>query len=100
MELVESPLGTLRPTLKAAKMVTATCGSFMEATRKLGDLDQNTFFAVIAAGLGKARPADVEDAVFELGLHVFVQPCFDFVALLSNGGRSIKVAMENAKPGE
>ena len=100
MEVVESPFGTLRPTLRAAKTVNSVFGSFMVALQKLGELDQNAFFVVIAAGLGK-KVHEVEDDVFAHGLPDLVSPCSDFVTLLANGGKPMKsVTSEDSNSGE
>lgn len=100
MELVETPFGTLRPTLRAGKSINGFFGSYMAALRKLSELDQDAFFVVIAAGLSK-KPSEVEDDIFAHGLPDLVEPCTTFVTLLANGGKPIKpVAEGDAKPGE
>src|SRR4051812_30798674 len=75
----------LRCTLKAAKQVNAGIG-FMNVLGRLSAMDQDYYFLVVAAGLGKKIP-EVEDAVFEAGLPNLTEPLSNYVTLLANGGR-------------
>jgi hypothetical protein len=79
---------TLRCTLRAAKRVNAG-GGFAEMLRKLAIFDQDTYFAIVAAGLDK-KTSDVEDAVYENGLPDLTESLSTYVSLLANGGKPLK----------
>lgn len=96
---VETPFGMLRPTISAGRRICNQFGSYMEALRKIELLDQNAFFAVIAAGLNK-KVAEIEDDVFAHGLPDLVTPVTDYITLLANGGKPIKSDGEGNKKGE
>ena len=83
---VETPIGTLRCTLRAAKTVNKVCGSFSEAFARVQALDFDACTVVVAAGMGKSTTA-VEDDVFRTGLPDLLQPLTEYLILLSNGGR-------------
>lgn len=78
----------LRCTLKAAKSVNAVAGGFQGALARLAAMDQEAYFLIVAAGLGK-RPSDVEQAVYESGLPNLTEPLSSFVLLLANGGKPL-----------
>lgn len=90
MNAIESPVGTLTPTLRAARSVNAL-GGFAEVLRRLAGFDFDAFVAVVAAGAGK-KASEVEDAVYEAGLPSLVEPLSQFVESLANGGKPIKPA--------
>ncbi len=95
---VDSPVGTLKSTLRAARIVNGQ-GGFIEVFRKLATYDLEAYVAVAAAGLNK-KPTEVEDAVFQAGLTNLVAPFSTFVEYLSNGGKPLKPAPEGAGSGE
>lgn len=90
MSSIESPVGNLIPTLRAARSVNAL-GGFAEVLRKLAGFDFDAFVAVVAAGTGK-KASEVEDAVYEAGLPNLVESLSAFVESLANGGKPIKPA--------
>jgi hypothetical protein len=95
---VDTPLGTLKSTLRAARTVNSM-GGFAEVFRKLAVFDFDAYVSVVAAGLGK-KPSEVEDDVFKAGLPALVEPLSTYVEYLSNGGKPLKPAPEGAASGE
>ena len=89
---------TLRCTLKAAKSVNGIAGGFQGALARLATMDQDAYFLIVAAGLGK-RPVDVEQAVYETGLTTLTEALSNYVLLLANGGKPLAAA-EDAGEGE
>jgi len=87
---VDTPLGTLRCTLRAAKEVSAYFGDYLDAFRKLATFNHDAYVAIVAAGLGKSRK-DVEKDVYEAGLPNLTESLSDYVGLLSNGGKPATV---------
>lgn len=83
---IETPLGTLRTSLQAAKRVNVTCGSYFDQLQRLVAQDFTTYVALVAAGLGK-KPEDIEAKVYEVGLDVLNEPLTKFVKSLNSGGR-------------
>lgn len=90
---------TLRCTLKAAKAVNALAGGFQGALARLANMDQEAYFQIVAAGLGK-KPMDVEQAVYEAGLTTLTEPLTSFVIMLANGGKPLVAAEETSGEGE
>ena len=90
---------TLRCTLKAAKSVNALAGGFQGALSCLATMDQDAYFLIVAAGLGK-RPVDVEQSVYESGLTNLTEPLSNFVLMLANGGKPLVAAEEGNGEGE
>jgi len=90
---------TLRCTLKAAKAVNAVAGGFQGALARLATMDQDAYFLIVAAGLGK-KPIDVEQAVYETGLTNLTEPLSNFVLMLANGGKPLVAAEEGSGEGE
>lgn len=88
----------LRCTLKAAKSVNGIAGGFQGALARLATMDQDAYFLIVAAGLGK-RPVDVEHAVYETGLTTLTEALSNYVLLLANGGKPLAAA-EDAGEGE
>ena len=95
---VETPLGTLKSTLRAARIVNGM-GGFSEAFRALARFDLDAYITIVAAGLNK-KPSEVEDAVYALGLPTLVEPLTKYVEYLSNGGKPLKAVVGDAAPGE
>lgn len=90
---------TLRCTLKAAKTVNALAGGFQGALARLAAMDQEAYFQIVAAGLGK-KPMDVEQSVYEAGLTTLTEPLTNFVIMLANGGKPLVAAEETSGEGE
>lgn len=83
---VELPngIGTLRPTLGAAKNINAYFGGFVKAMERIRDLDLDAMIVMVAFALDKER-ADVENGVWKLGTKI-VSPLSKYITLLANGG--------------
>lgn len=90
---------TLRCTLKAAKSVNALAGGFQGALARLANMDQEAYFLIVAAGLGK-KPMEIEQAVYEAGLTNLTEPLSNYVLLLANGGKPLVATEENDGEGE
>lgn len=84
---VETPVGTLRCTLRAAKAVNTSFGSFTAAFQAVQTLNFNGACVIIAAGLGAKNVGDVEEDVYRTGMPDLVKPLTDYLILLCNGGR-------------
>jgi hypothetical protein len=98
MSEIETPIGTLRCTLRAAKKINGLFGSIGAAIEKVGNLDLNAYIFVAAAGLGK-DPDAVEDKVFTTGMRDLCAPMIEYLTMLSNGGRSLTNATKAAEDG-
>lgn len=87
IKLDGSPV-TLRPTLKAARRVSAA-GGFQNVVNRLQSGDIDYYINVVAAGLDK-KAADVEEKVFRTGLPALADGLVRFVNLLANGGKPFR----------
>lgn len=97
---VDSPLGTLRCNLAAAKQVNALAGGYAGVLHRLGMLDLDTYVGVMAAGLGK-KASDIEAKVYGAGLVNLTAVLVTYVTYLGNGGKPIATAAEDgAETGE
>lgn len=79
---------TLRPTLKAAKRVSAA-GGFQNVVGRLQSGDIDYYILVVAAGLDK-KTTEVEEKVFRSGLPALAESAVKYVNLLANGGRPFR----------
>ena len=93
---IDTPVGVLRCTLRAAKAIHAVFGSYIEAARRIEALDHTAAVAIVAAGLNKQR-ADVEEDVYAAGLTNLAQPLSEYVILLANGGKAPKFEADGDK---
>lgn len=91
---VETPLGVLRCTLAASKTCDVYFGNFVEANRRLANLEFDAFVKAIAMGLGK-EPAAIEEAVFAAGILDLQKPVSEYLNLLANGGRKYEAPKES-----
>lgn len=96
---VESPVGTLRTTLGAARAVNKRFGSYVDALQRVQAMDLEAYIFIVAVGRDK-RPLDVEDDVYNTGLSDLVSPLVDYVSLLYTGGKPAKPAKEGDGAGE
>ena len=83
---------TLRPTLRAAQTISKQAGGIMSAVQAVARFDFETISSVIALGLNKTSPGDVQgvaEKVYETGLADLVEPVSYFLAILANGGRPV-----------
>lgn len=83
---VETPLGTLKSSIPAARVASQVGGGFIGASARVAAFDFDTILAIMAAGLGK-KAADIEQAVFEAGMVNLSGPVSTFITYLANGGR-------------
>lgn len=91
---VETPAGTLKCTLRAAKAVNAHFGNYQNAIVALESLNQDAFFFVVAAGLGIEQDK-ADQAVFSAGMDKLITPVSRYVVGLANGGRLPAVSAES-----
>jgi hypothetical protein len=89
---IESPIGNLKSTLRAARMVNGM-GGFSEVFRKLAAFDLDAYILIACAGLGK-KTSEIEDKVYEAGLPALIESFSKYVECLSNGGKPIKPAVD------
>ena len=89
---------TLVPTLGAAMQVNKFFGGFLEADRRIKQFDLEATQIVVAFGLGKAAPKNVNELVWKTGLAKLVAPAIEFVGILANGGK--RFVAEEEKPEE
>lgn len=88
---VETPLGTLKCGLAAAKAVNALAGGYNGILHRLGMLDFDAYVAVIAAGLGK-KSSEIEAKVYGVGLVNLTASLVTYVTYLGNGGKPVAEA--------
>jgi hypothetical protein len=86
---VETPLGTLRCTLRAAKEVNAAFGSFGEAGRRADQIDFAAITMIVAAALG-AKAKDIESDVFD-NLLELRKVLGEYIGNLARGGKPVSV---------
>ena len=86
---VETPLGTLKCSIAAARTASQVGGGFIGASARVAAFEFDTILMIVAAGLGK-KPADIEQAVFEAGMPALSGPVSTFVTYLANGGKPPK----------
>ncbi|QKV17857.1 hypothetical protein [Oricola thermophila] len=82
---------TLKPTLRAARMVSQNFGGFQKALAAIGNLDLDAYVSVIAAGVG-AKASDVNEiaeAVWRTGMPGLADPVVTYLTNLANGGRPL-----------
>lgn len=94
---------TLKPTLAAALAV-GRMGGWIAMARRLGDGDITAAVALIAAGLGKDTPKNIEELVYREGLARLVDDRFVLINYLqlfnnnlANGGRPFDEAEEHSE---
>lgn len=92
---------TLKPSLRAGKVINNAFGNYVDALRQLHIYDHSAYSVIVAAALGK-KPADVEEAVFATGLNKLSVPLALFVNSLACGGRDPAELerTEDAAPGK
>lgn len=83
---VDTPVGTLKCTLRASKEVTAYFGNFINANQRIANLDSDAITVLVAAGLEK-KVKEVEDIVFAAGVVTLKAPVERWLNLLANGGK-------------
>jgi hypothetical protein len=97
IKLVDKPGGeltayTLKPTLRAAKMISRSKGGYLAVANALGSLDFDMIQYVIDHGIGltdKGREG-LDQRVYETGLTDLAAPLVRFVHILANGGKPPK----------
>lgn len=82
---------TLRPTLRAAKGISAQFGGFQKAFENIAALDLDAYIAVVSLGLdAKGDEAkEVPDLVWRTGMPNLTEPIARYLSNLANGGRPI-----------
>lgn len=92
---------TLRPTLRAAQMLSKQSGGLMSAVQAVARLDIEVVTSVIAMGLNITRPNDINDLaekVWSTGVVELVEPVTKFLTILANGGRSVEATGGSGEP--
>ena len=79
---------TLRPSLKAAKRLSAA-GGFQNVVNRLQSGDIEYYFLVVAAALDK-RNTEIEERVFRTGLPALDGGLVKFCNLCANGGKPFR----------
>lgn len=85
---------TLKPTLRAARLISRQFGGFQKALEAIGGMDLDAYISVVTAGLS-AKPEDADDianAVYRNGLPSLTEPVIQYVMALANGGRPLSGA--------
>jgi len=80
----------LKPTLFAAKRVSAAFGGFMPGWSRLAAQDLDACIVIVAAGLGAETPqqeAAAAEIAYRAGMADLIGPLGRFLAILANGGR-------------
>lgn len=95
---VDTPVGTLKCTLRASKEVSAYFGNFFRANERVSQVEHDAIVVVIAAGLGK-KPAEIEEEIYAAGLLNLSAPVKKWLDLLANGGREYVPPTSQDEPG-
>lgn len=92
----------LKCTLLAAKTVNAALDGFVGAFRRVQQFDLEAFGLIVAVGMGKKIPADLNDItekVYATGMRNLSDDVTKFLTLLSNGGRESSTGSKEASEG-
>lgn len=92
----------LKCTLLAAKTVNAALDGFVGAYQRVQRFDLDAFGLIIAAGMGKKIPGDLNDItekVYATGMRGLSDDVTKFLNLLSNGGREAAPGGKEASEG-
>lgn len=79
----------LRPTLKAATVLSSGRGGITTMTQRCLDLEFDAIQSVIVAGIGGKMSKDLPELVFKAGLIDLSTVCITFLHVLANGGRPL-----------
>lgn len=93
----------LRPSLRAAQTISRQSGGVIGAMQAVGKFDMDTITLVVAQGLGKVKPNEVNEIaeqVYSTGLTDLVPKVTEYLTIIANGGRPVSGSEENPqKPG-
>lgn len=92
---------TLRPTLRAAQTISKQSGGIIAAVQAVGRFDLEVITSVVALGLNKTTPRDVQDLaekVYATGISDLVEPVTTYLANLANGGRPVTAKAGDENP--
>lgn len=82
----------LRPTLRAARSISAKAGGIMSAVQAIGRFDFDAMLTVVSLGLDITKPAEVNDLaekIYGTGMADLVEPVTTYLSILANGGRPV-----------
>jgi hypothetical protein len=94
---------TLRPTLRAAQTISRASGGIVSAMQSVAKFEFDVVVNVIALGLGKVKPAEVNEVaeqVYATGMTDLVPKVTEFLTILANGGRPITAGGEENPPSQ
>lgn len=99
--VLEGETVTLRPTLRAAQVLSKQSGGLMAAVQAVAKFDIEVMVSVIALGLSVTNPRDVNalaEKVWATGMTELVEPVTNFLTILANGGRPFEKTGGEGKP--
>ncbi len=91
----------LKPSLRAAQTISRQAGGVIGAMQAVGKFDFDTVTLVIAQGLGRVKPNEmneVAEQVYATGLTDLVPKVTEFLTIIANGGRPVSGGSEEDPP--
>jgi hypothetical protein len=97
---------SLKPTLRAAKLISKDFGGGLGAINRLSQFDFDAIVKIISAGLdltpnGEKKFAEgvgLEEAIYKTGLMELAAPCIRYTHVLLNGGKPPSDETEGEAP--
>ena len=92
---------TLRPNLRAAQTISRSAGGIVGAMQSVGKFDLDVIASVVALGLGKVKPADLNEVAeqcYATGLADLVPKVTEYLTILANGGRPVTAGGDENPP--
>lgn len=79
----------LKPTFRAAKMISRKYGGYIKAIELVSNLDFDAIVYVIAQGLDLTPKGEegLGDKVYETGMMIVAKPVVEYLTILLNGGK-------------
>lgn len=96
--ILDGDPATLKPSLRAAQTISRQAGGIIGAMQAVGRFELDTISLVIALGLGRVKPNEVNDVaeqVYRTGLTDLVPKVTEFLTIIANGGRPVSGGDEN-----
>lgn len=79
----------LKPSLRAAKLISRQNGGYMSASQALMNMDFDAYVNIlkVAMGLTEKGAEDIQERVYKTGLAPLAEPLIKFLRNLANGGK-------------
>lgn len=88
---------TLKCSLQAAMALSAADGGIIRLTNRVRDFDMGVYITIISIGLGKNKPKDLAEKVYQNGMLDLQVPLINFLTNLANGGKPFEDSAEEEK---